>query len=213
MPLCADHSFSDQKMSSSVTLISRTGAAIDRYIPDIARLRITVFREFPYLYDGDKTYEERYLQRYRDTPGALVVLALHNDRVIGASTGQPLATETDAFRRPFTEQGYAADSVFYYGESVLDRAWRGQGLGSRFMEIREAHARSLGGIKHCAFCAVERPENHPRRPVDYQPLDDFWKRRGFVKKPTLRTLFSWKDLDETQESPKPMVFWVKTLSG
>lgn len=198
-------------MSPNVTLVARTGADIEPHIPAIARLRITVFREFPYLYDGDKTYEERYLQRYRNTPGALVVLALHNDRVIGASTGQPLATEDGAFRQPFIACGYDPATVFYYGESVLDKAWRGQGLGSRFMEAREAHARGLGGIKHCAFCAVERPENHPRRPENYRPLDDFWNRCGFIKMPDLRTRFSWKDVDEPEESPKPMVFWMKTL--
>ena len=29
-----------------------TGAAIEPALPDIARLRIAVFRDFPYLYDG-----------------------------------------------------------------------------------------------------------------------------------------------------------------
>ena len=32
------------------------------YLEDVAHLRIAVFREFPYLYDGDPGYEARYLQ-------------------------------------------------------------------------------------------------------------------------------------------------------
>jgi len=45
------------------------------------------------------------------------------------------------------------------------------------------------------------------------PLDAFWNRRGFVKHPELHTTFSWQDLDENEESLKPMVFWLKHLGG
>ena len=36
-----------------------TGAALAAALPDVARLRIAVFRAYPYLYDGDAAYEER----------------------------------------------------------------------------------------------------------------------------------------------------------
>jgi hypothetical protein len=38
------------------------GRDVLAHLPDIARLRIEVFREYPYLYDGDRAYEERYLR-------------------------------------------------------------------------------------------------------------------------------------------------------
>ena len=38
-----------------------TGAAIIPALPALARLRITVFRDWPYLYDGAMTYEQGYL--------------------------------------------------------------------------------------------------------------------------------------------------------
>ena len=37
------------------------GAAIAPYIDDLARLRLSVFREFPYLYDGTPEYEADHL--------------------------------------------------------------------------------------------------------------------------------------------------------
>ena len=43
-----------------------TGAALDAALDDVARLRITVFREWPYLYDGDLEYERDYLNAYRN---------------------------------------------------------------------------------------------------------------------------------------------------
>ena len=33
-----------------------SGDALLQYLPELARLRITVFRAFPYLYDGDMAY-------------------------------------------------------------------------------------------------------------------------------------------------------------
>jgi GNAT superfamily N-acetyltransferase len=99
--------------------------------------------------------------------------------------------------------------VFYCGESVLDKRYRGLGIGVRFFEQREAHAADLGGFKHITFCCVERPLDHPRRPADYVPLDAFWNKRGYVKHPELHTTYSWKDLDDATETAKPMTFWLK----
>ncbi|MCC5796221.1 MAG: GNAT family N-acetyltransferase [Methylophaga sp.] len=188
-----------------------SGEALKQYIPELARLRIQVFRDFPYLYDGDYDYEERYLQTYIECPESVIVLALDNGTVVGASTGIPLRYETDDVKAPFLKVAIDVDTVFYCGESVLLSSYRGQGAGVAFFDHREAHARELGGFEYSCFCGVQRPENHPRRPADYVPLDNFWRKRGYEKHPELHTEFSWKELDETEESPKPMTFWMKTL--
>ena len=36
---------------SRLQIIRATDADLDRYIPELARLRIQVFRDYPYLYD------------------------------------------------------------------------------------------------------------------------------------------------------------------
>ena len=36
-----------------LTILPLTGAAITPYIDALAQLRIAIFREYPYLYDGD----------------------------------------------------------------------------------------------------------------------------------------------------------------
>jgi hypothetical protein len=58
---------------------------------------------------------------------------------------------------------------------------------------------------------VVRPDAHPARPKDYVPLDDFWKKRGYRKRPDLISKFTWRDIGERNESDKPMVFWMKRL--
>lgn len=188
-----------------------SGEALNQYIPELSRLRIQVFRDFPYLYDGDPEYEARYLQTYIQSPDSVIVLAFDGDKVVGASTGIPLKYETDEVKAPFIKAGINVDSVFYCGESVLLSQYRGQGAGVAFFDHREEHARELGGYKYSCFCGVQRPEDHPRRPAGFRPLDNFWRKRGYEKHPELQTTFSWKELDEDEESPKPMTFWMKKL--
>ncbi len=196
-------------MSTNIRIERRSGADLIPYIPELARLRIEVFRDFPYLYDGDLDYERKYLQTYIDNPDSVIVLALDGEQVVGASTAIPMKYETDELKKPFLEQGYTLDEVFYCSESVLNKAYRGLGIGVRFFEEREAHADLLGGFKYLTFCCVERPLTHPRRPADYVPLDQFWQKRGYVKHPELKTSYRWKDLDDNEETDKPMTFWLK----
>lgn len=186
------------------------GAEIAPHLDDLARLRIAVFRDFPYLYDGDVDYEANYLRTYAQSAGSLFVLAIADGAVVGAATGMPLAEETGEVKAPFLARGWDPGAVFYFGESVLLGEFRGRGIGVRFFAEREGHAKGAG-FGQCAFCAVVRAEDHPRRPQGYVPLDGFWRRRGFVARPELETTFSWRDLDEDAASPKRMRFWTKAI--
>ncbi len=190
---------------------SLTGDAARAVFDDLARLRISVFRAFPYLYDGDLDYERDYLATYANSKDGVVVTAFDDDTVIGAATALPLADETEEVIAPFRDKGFDLSSVFYFGESVLDSRYRGQGIGHAFFDQREAHARSLG-YTWTAFCAVVRPINHPRRPEDYAPLDPFWEKRGYQRRDDMVTTFTWQDLDEDRKSPKPLRFWLRNVT-
>ena len=194
-----------------VALEPVTGAAIAPHLDALAALRIAVFREYPYLYEGSLDYERRYLATYAASPDSLVVLARDGARVIGAATAMPAAQHADEVAPALARAGYAVEDVCYFGESVLDAAYRGQGVGRAFFDHRERHARERG-FRTAAFCAVARPADHPRRPPSYVPHDAFWTRRGFVRRPDVTTSFAWRDLDDADETAKPMVFWIKDLA-
>lgn len=186
-----------------------TGQAIAPHIQAVGELRIRVFREWPYLYAGSIEYEREYLAHYQAASGSVFVLALSDaGDIVGCSTGLPLPDAQEEFQRPFCETGYALERVFYFGESVLDPAWRGRGIGHAFFDEREAHARD-SGFDVTTFCAVVRPDGHPRQPNGYRPLDGFWKKRGYAPVKGLTTRFAWRDIDEQYESEKPMQFWVR----
>ena len=188
-----------------------TGAALAQGLPALAQLRIEVFRAFPYLYDGTLDYETKYLTTFAAAPGAVIVAAWDNGEIVGCATAAPMAAVDPAFSAPFRAKGMDIGRIFYCGESVLRSTYRGQGLGHAFFDQREAQARRLGGFTLSTFCAVVRPDDHPLKPPGYQPLDAFWTKRGYRKAPGMTCTFSWKDIDQPEETPKTMQFWTREL--
>lgn len=186
------------------------GAALQAAIGDLAQLRIAVFAAFPYLYDGDADYEQRYLAEFTAAEGAVLVAAIEKDSIVGAATASPLAAQDDFIRTPFETAGLDTGRLFYFGESVLLPDWRGKGIGHAFFDHREQAAREWGSDR-ATFCAVVRPPDHPLRPANYQPLDRFWGGRGYAPVPGLTAQFAWKDHDEREETDHLMQFWMKDL--
>ena len=189
-----------------------TGSALAGAVSELARLRMTVFRDWPYLYDGTLAYEQDYLATFSAPSGAVVVAAYDADAMIGAATAAPLLGSAAEFAEPFLARGDDPGKIFYFGESVLLMSYRGRGLGHSFFDHREDHARSFDRFALAAFCAVQRPSDHPLKPHDYVPLDAFWRKRGFEKAEGLITSFSWRDIDQPEETAKPMQFWLKALA-
>jgi GNAT superfamily N-acetyltransferase len=187
-----------------------TGAALAAALDDVARLRIAVFRAFPYLYDGDLDYERRYLATYAESEAAILVGAFDGTRLVGAATGTPMEDHADDFARALADWEVPMAQVFYCAESVLLPEYRGQGAGHAFFDAREAHARTLGR-SHAAFCSVIRPHDHPARPADYRPLDGFWRKRGYAPLPGAIARFRWKEMGEDGQSEKNLQFWTRTL--
>lgn len=193
-----------------LTIKRLKGKEVLPYIPELAKLRIEVFRDYPYLYEGKLEYESHYLQTYVNCPESVMVLVFDNHQVVGISTSIPMEFETIEFQKPFLDHAIPVQDIFYLGESVLLPAYRGQGVYKHFFQERESAARQYG-CKIAAFAAIERPDNHPAKPDHYTPLNAVWKRFGYEKHSELCMHYKWKDLYEDTPSDKPLIFWMKQL--
>jgi GNAT superfamily N-acetyltransferase len=196
---------------STLTFVALEAGAIRSVRDELASLRMQVFRSFPYLYDGDEDYERAYLETYIRSDRSMLFAVMDEGRMVGATTALPLVDETAEVQAPFLRAGYDLAQIFYFGESILLPEYRGAGLGNRFFDEREAHARRFGTYTTTCFCAVQRPGDHPLRPLDYRPLDAFWTKRGYTVRPDLRTTFLWPDRGETESTGKTMMYWTKLL--
>ncbi|MET0289042.1 MAG: GNAT family N-acetyltransferase [Pseudoxanthomonas sp.] len=194
-------------MRSPHTIGLFRGPEILPWLEDVAALRIAVFREWPYLYEGTDGYERDYLSAYAASRDSLFVLAMAEGQVVGASTGLPLLHDGQHFHDPLVSHGIDPEQVFYFGESVLLPEWRGRGIGHAFFDHREAHARALG-YRVTAFASVDRLPEDARCPPTYRSNDVFWGKRGYARQEGLTMQLAWREpgLGEVQHS---LTFWLR----
>ena len=188
-----------------------SGEALQRALPALARLRIEVFREWPYLYEGTLDYEANYIERFARLKGGVIVVASDVGEAVGAATAAPMEGQNPDVTAPFVERGYDLAKLFYFGESVLKRAYRGRGIGHRFFDEREAMARATRGVEAATFSGVVRSPGDPRRDPSYRPLDAFWRKRGYAPVEGLVGHYSWTDIGDKSQTRKPMQFWMRQL--
>jgi GNAT superfamily N-acetyltransferase len=196
---------------SALVFQSFQANAVEEIVAPLSALRMAVFRDFPYLYEGSLAYETDYLQTYVRSTRSLVFAVFDGSQLVGATTCLPLADETADVQAPFIKAQLDLKTIFYFGESILLPQYRGLGIGHRFFDERERHARSFGSYAITCFCAVVRAANHPLRPTGYRPLEPFWQKRGYQPAPMLQSTFEWPDVGETVSSPKVMKFWMRPL--
>lgn len=195
----------------NIKICTFIGPVMRAYLPGIARLRIEVFRDYPYLYETNAQYETEYLRKYSNCKEAVVVIVFDGSEIIGASSGLPLEAETDELKRSFMERDIDLSTYYYFAESILLKKYRGRGIGHHFFQERERHVQKLQKYQHICFSCVVRPEDDPRKPTDYIPLDDFWKKRGYVKQLDMVSEMLWPDIGEEKSSSKQIAFWIKDL--
>jgi len=197
-------------MKQDLKILCLKGQDILPYIPELAKLRIEIFKSYPYLYDGDLDYEYTYLNTYVKCKESIIVVVFDRDKVVGASSAIPLEFETIEFQKPFLENNISIKDVFYFGESVLKVAYRGHGIYRHFFTEREAAAKEYGS-KIAAFAAIERPLDDPKKPKNHVPLDFVWKHFGYEKHTELCMYFEWKEIGEALKTTHPLIFWQKKL--
>lgn len=195
-----------------IRLDVHVGQGILPVVDELAALRIAVFRDWPYLYEGDRDYERDYLASYAASPRSVCVVAREaSGQVIGASTGVPLADDGEAFHAPFLARGIALEDVFYFGESVLLPPWRGRGIGHAFFDAREAHAGTVGEFRWTAFCSVRREATDPRAPDGHRGNDAFWRGRGYAPVHGMFCTLAWKERGDDVATSHTLDFWMREL--
>lgn len=186
------------------------GEEIKKNLAEFAELRMKVFREYPYLYDGEMAYEEEYLKTYLEAKSSLVILVFYEQKCIGATSCVWLKEEVDDLKNPIIKAGLNPDNYLYFGESLVLGEFRKQGLGKKFFELRLEHFKKLVSmgypLKASCFCSVIRDSNHPQRPKNYKALDSFWSQMGFYRS-SIECSFTWKDLGEKKETRKLMSYY------
>ena len=190
---------------------SFTGSNLKPYLHSIAKLRMEVYKEYPYFEEPNLNHETGYLGKIFSCKETIGVLIFDNTTLIGVSLGCPLTIEEAAIQHPFLEKRIDVDSYYFFGDSTLLKNYRSRGIGHHFYDARELHVAQYKKFKRICFCVPDCSELDAGRPNDYVPLIDFWRKRGYIHHPEIKCTLSWKKLEETHPSNIPMSFWIKEL--
>lgn len=188
---------------------SYNGAAAQPFLYEIARLRITVFREFPYLYEGSHEYEMEYLSNYYSSEKSLLIIVKEGSRIVGISTACPLSEAGAEFQAPIAAAGFDCDRMLYFGESVVLPEFRGNGMGRRFFDLREEWARRWE-LPITGFCAVVREPGHPCEPAGYRSLEAFWSSRGYRRRDDADVQLAWSEVgNPDSRTEHRLAYWLR----
>ena len=190
---------------------SFTGSGLKPYIHSIAKLRMEVFRDYPYFEEPDLEKEVQYLRKVFVHKESIGVLIFDNTTLVGVSLGYPLAIEEAAITLFFKEADKEIDSYFFFGDSALLKHYRGRGIGHHFFDAREAHIAHHKKYKHICFCVPDCKDPDPKKPKDFISLHDFWRKRGYIHHPEMKCYPIWKELEENSPTKKQLSFWIKDL--
>lgn len=187
-----------------------TRATVAERLDDLATLRLEIFEEYPYLYQGRRADELAYLRTYADKPDACAIIAFDGEAVIGAATGMPLIHEDAQLTDAFAKCDLSLKDIFYVGELLFLPSYRNGGLGQKLLAQMESQIRSFGRYRKLTCATIERPADHPLRPSDYIPITRFLARTGFAQLPGVVTHFAWREIDGVKRD-HAMQFWIKEL--
>lgn len=175
-----------------------------------ANIRIDMFKEYPYLYEGALDSEKEYLETYFQSPNTRLLAIFDKEDLVGFSNCIPLNEEMDSIQKAFKAQKIDVEDYLYIGEVMLKEPFRGQGLMRKFMEFHEERAKELGK-KFLTFMTIKRPKDHPMRPHDYRDLEPIWEHFGFQYEPTINIEIPWTQIDTGKEEANNLGVWVKEI--
>jgi GNAT superfamily N-acetyltransferase len=187
------------------------GREIQKYINDIAVLRITVFREYPYLYDGDMPTEVDYLSGYSSSKNSVLIFVKDGEKTVGAVSGKPLADMEELLLVPFAQHHLSVQDIFYLGEIMLLKEYRGKGIGYQLYRKFEDVVKQKKQYQKMAIAEIGRQDQDPRKPKNYIPGRVFWQRLGYIEYPEMIIQVLYKETDNAENIPHSLIYSLKDL--
>ena len=200
-------------IQGTIHLETFTGQAIVPYVKDITTLSLIIYKEYPYLYDGT---EEDYLpaiEHYSHSEKGIACVLFDDTKPIGVAIGMPISEMREKYQQPFlhARPEENPDEIFYLGELLLLKEYRGQGFGKQmYLELERLVIEE--NFKKICFCKSNEDDPDPSiMPENYRPLDEFWKKLEFERCDVSVSVY-WKNIFETDESPHELVYWIKSIA-
>lgn len=203
--------FSNNLDRNEATIEVLKGSEVIPYLSKLAELRLSFFRNYPYLYEGNLRDEEEYLTMYARSENSVFGVVKEGEEIVGLVTGLPLLECHEAHKNPWIQ--HEDPNVFYLGEIVLSERYQTTDLQEKLYRQFENVVKAIGMHDAIVVCEIERKEEDLKKTENELSSEVLWNGRGFIRHPEISGYFSWKEIGDLEESDHLMVYWKKPLSS
>ncbi|MEO9257235.1 MAG: GNAT family N-acetyltransferase [Crocinitomicaceae bacterium] len=159
----------------------------------VATLRINIFREYPYLYEGNLKEEMDDLEHCAQLTNNALAIAFYKETPVGFLYGIPLKEFASHFENPvldlFREKNLNPETCYYFADIIVLPEHRGNSLSKKLFNVLEVYAQEQG--YHSASFITESHDIHPLKPANYKSLEPLWHSLQY-KKTRLTSYGSWQ---------------------
>lgn len=165
---------------NNLRIESLSGAESKKYFEDFARLRIEIFREYPYLYEGTVENERNYIENYLSNPQSRIFVLFDGDKICGMLTTVPMSGEYQDIIASFEKTGLKSSESFYLGDMILQKEYRNRKLFPIFFNAALEHAKCKGFKTLSLMCIVCKDADWGR-PAEFRDVVRLCEKIGFTK--------------------------------
>lgn len=191
-----------------------TGKDVQAIVPFIAQQRVSEFREYPYLYEGNIAEDTEHCQWFAQLPHSAVAVAYLAGKPVGFISSTSFADFDVHFKGSialFENNGLDPHNFIYIPEAIIMPEHRGKSLTEKLHALIEKHAKSLG-YKGICF-AEESHDKHPLKPATYKGLEGLFLRAGYTKTQMI-IKFPWLTIQpdgSLKDEDHELCYWIKNL--
>jgi GNAT superfamily N-acetyltransferase len=193
--------------TQNITFEVVKGAQIKSIEQSFANLRISIFREYPYLYQGDLLTEKQYFDMFGDN--TICVIAKDGSAIVGIIIGTPLQEVFKRLLEPLTEA--PIEKMFYLADILVLKSYRGQQIGHTLYQLFEKEVQKTGLFTNILIREIFKSPDDPKKPSDYYSLDLFWNKKGFKKMEGITQQDQWKAIGDDDLSFHTMIYQEKKI--
>ena len=196
---------------SSIAIEVLKGNEVIPHLKRLIEIRLSFYRDYPYLYDGSIEDEENYLRMYGNSENTLLVVAKRDDEVVGAILGLPLPESPEENKEAFQDLEISPEDLFYLGDNIVIRELKIGNVQEQMYHQFEGAVNHLKKYRGIVVCEIERDVNDPKKITNDTFYEFAWHTQGFIREPNQIVNFSWKEIGDSKSSNHHMVFWRKSL--
>lgn len=178
------------------------GSKIGPYQGKLIDFYSTFYKEPPYRYYASQNGWNNYISSYTQTDASIAVIALKEEKIIGAALGTPLANATEKYRAALEKNLSDLSEVFYLGELAVLKTYQKSGIGKELYLAFEEE------VKKGCFSAIYLWQLSSETTEE---AGKFWKNRGFMLDSSIHFEELWREAPEQPQLPHNMVLWRKEL--